>query len=99
MTFEEFHNRYHQPTASEMYAYGRPESEHFERYRAHTQRLYLHHYGSARTVVHSHSVNNHMPLLAYEVAEMEQPINWVIEIISVLLAAILAGLTVFVLGF
>jgi hypothetical protein len=42
--------------------------------------------------------NNHMPLLAYEVAEMEQPINWVIEIITVLLAALLAGLVVFVLG-
>jgi hypothetical protein len=45
-----------------------------------------------------HVENNHMPLLAYEVAEMEQPINWVIEIISVLLAAILAGFVVFVLG-
>jgi hypothetical protein len=42
--------------------------------------------------------NNHMPLLAYEVAEMEQPINWVIEIISVLLAAVAAGFVVFVLG-
>jgi hypothetical protein len=42
--------------------------------------------------------NNHMPLLAYEVAEMEKPINWVIEIITVLLAALLAGVTVFVLG-
>jgi len=99
MTFEEFHQRHYQPTASEMYAYGRPESAHFEQYRSLGQTAFLQHYGSARTVVHRHSVNNHMPLLAYEVAEMEQPINWVIEIISVLLAAILAGLTVFVLGF
>lgn len=98
MTFEEFHNRYYQPTASEIYAYGRPESEHFERYRAHTQSLYLQHYGSARTVVHSHSVNNHMPLLAYEVAEMEQTINWVIEIIAVLVGAALAAIVVFGLG-
>lgn len=98
MTFEEFHNRHHQPTTSEIYAYGRPESAHFEQYRSLGQTAFLQHYGSARTVVHRHSVNNHMPLLAYEVAEMEQPINWVIEIISVLLAAILAGLTVFVLG-
>lgn len=45
-----------------------------------------------------HATNNHMPLLAYEVAEMEQPINWVIEIVSVLLAAIVAGFVVFVLG-
>ena len=44
------------------------------------------------------SENNHMPLLAFEVAEMEQPINWVIEIISVLLAAVAAGFVVFVLG-
>jgi len=44
------------------------------------------------------STNNHMPLAAYEVAEMEQPINWVIEIITVLLAAIVAGFVVFVLG-
>ena len=44
------------------------------------------------------SENNHMPLLAFEVAEMEQPINWVIEIITVLLAALFAGVTVFVLG-
>jgi hypothetical protein len=44
------------------------------------------------------SENNHMPLLAYEVAEMEQPINWVIEIVTVLLAAIVAGFVVFVLG-
>ena len=42
--------------------------------------------------------NNHMPLAAYEVAEMEQPINWVIEIVTVLLAAIVAGFVVFVLG-
>ncbi len=39
-----------------------------------------------------------MPLLAYEVAEMEKPINWVIEIVTVLLAAIVAGFVVFVLG-
>jgi len=44
------------------------------------------------------SENNHMPLLAYEVAEMEQPINWVIEIVTVLAGAILAGLAVFVFG-
>jgi len=87
-----------QPTLSEIYAYGRPESAHFEQYRAPTQSLYLPQYATARTVVHRHSTNTHLPLLAYEVAEMEQPINWVIEIATVLLAAIVAGFVVFVLG-
>jgi hypothetical protein len=104
MTFEEFHRRHHVSELRLPYVEDKNLRDELA-YQRHAYRnhlalkKHLHHYGSARTVVHRHSTNNHMPLLAYEVAEMEQPINWVIEIISVLLAAILAGLTVFVLGF
>jgi protease II len=78
-------------TASEHYAYGRPESAHYAEYLAARPPC-------TNVCCQPHATNNHMPLLAYEVAEMEQPINWVIEIATVLLAAVAAGFVVFVLG-
>lgn len=42
--------------------------------------------------------NNHMPLLAYEVAELNRPRKLLGEIIAVLVGAALAAIVVFGLG-
>ena len=100
MTFEEFHRRHHVSEVRLPYVEDKNLRDELAwQTQAYRNHLALETHLEAKRNHWYAAENCHMPLLAYEVAEFKRPINWVIEIISVLLAAVLAGLTVFVLGF